>query len=200
MHSPRSTRGTTRRIVYWNASRPGTLSLLDEDAWWGQPPLQEFGEVGSATVSSLPEPLGGDLRGRLLHGLCGDVGESLVGACDRFRALEQDVLADQRERRARRGRQRCLAVLAVEGCPVIDEPCPPMPEQQVGVARRAIDVHHQRVEPHHIGRPPRIESVACGGRERQRSGEEIDPEVGTDGGGGTVLNLDIWLGLGKRGI
>ncbi len=68
----------------------------------------------------------------------------MVGRLDGAGTGQQHVLGD--------GGKRALgivgmqtAVLPVQGRPVIDQPQPPVPEQQVGVACAAVDIRRQGV-------------------------------------------------------
>ena len=65
----------------------------------------------------------------------------------------------------------------VQRRPVIDEPEPPVPDQQVHVAHGPIDVRGQRVEPDDVGRQVGVGRRTDRGRERQRSRQEVEPEV-----------------------
>ena len=65
---------------------------------------------------------------------------------------QQHVVADRRERAAARAASGSRAVERVQRRAVVDQPQVAVPAQQVRVARRAVDVRDQRVEPHDVGR------------------------------------------------
>src|SRR4051794_7434267 len=122
--SPRSTRGTIRSAAYWNGLRVPLTGRLQ--------PLEE--ELG---VERAVRPLGRDERGGG-RGV-GAVREPGVRVGDRARGGQQHVVADRRKRVAR-SRQRVGPVEGVERRAVVDQPEVLVPAQQVGIARRAIDV------------------------------------------------------------
>ena len=72
----------------------------------------------------------------------------------------------------------------------------PCHSEQVRVARRAVDVGRQRVEPHDVGGQLGVDAGHRGRRERQRAGQEVDAEV--DAGAGAEQVLDLRVGLGAR--
>jgi hypothetical protein len=123
--------------------------------------------------------------------------EPRVGLGDRPRVGEEDVLADERERAVGHRRQVVRSVLEVERRPVVDEPQPTVPPQQVRVARGPIDVRHQRVEPHDRGRERRVGRVAGAGHERQRRGQEVEADVAPAARGDQLLDLGVGLGAAE---
>src|SRR3954447_19421004 len=82
MRSPRSTSGTTRRTVYWNALRSATLGLLDP----GLGIREALGEEAADLVALAGEPgirHGSDCLGRRVGG---DAVQPRIGIRDRPRA------------------------------------------------------------------------------------------------------------------
>ena len=90
--------------------------------------------------------------------------EPRVGRGDVAGARQQHVVADRRERAQRLGGRVLPRVLQVERGAVVDQPQPAVPEQQVGVLRRAVDVGRERVEPDDLGGQLRV------GRRARRRG------------------------------
>ena len=104
-------------------------------------------------------------------------GEPDVRLFDRAAAGQQDVGADRRERAARLGRRVRPGVLAVERGAVVDQPQAAVPDQQVGVLRRAVDVGGQRIEPDDRRGQLRVGRRARGRRVGERAGQEVEPDV-----------------------
>ena len=84
-------------------------------------------------------------------------------------------------------------MVEVERRAVVDEPEPVVPEQQVRVLGRAIDVRHERVEPDDVGREPGIGRGARRRAERKRGREEVDAEVRARARHEEVLDLGVRL-------
>ena len=157
-------RGTTRTIAYWNGLG-GTARLLGlggEAARRLQPPAQVLG-VGARGRAARTSR-----RARARDALATSTSqprrEPLAGLGDVARARQQHVVADRRERALRLGRRVLPGVLEVERRAVVDQPDAAVPEQQVRVLRRAVDVRRQRVEPDDVGGELRV------GRRRRRRG------------------------------
>src|SRR5829696_6517037 len=158
MNSPRSTRGITRRRAYSNnlltsflqRSRPG--SRFREAG-------REVIDVGGAHLlwvietGLVPEPFVGDELHHSTQRLPGEQRwQGCVGLRHGSREGEQNVVADRCVRSVGHGSQgRSLAarpvVVEIEGRPVVYKPQLFVPDEQVRVARGAVDVLHERVEP-----------------------------------------------------
>src|SRR5581483_4711354 len=139
-HSPRSTRGTTRRIAYENGLRRSacTIGLFDEDARRLQP-QREILDVRARRVAD--EPVARDERRDPLERAAVELRcQSLVCRGDRAGARQQDVLCDLRERACCPLGGPQAGVLQVQRRPVVDQPEPLVPDEQVRVPRGAVDV------------------------------------------------------------
>ncbi len=88
-------------------------------------------------------------------------------------------------------------VMKIQSGAVIDEPQLPMPDQHVGVARRAIDVGDERVEPDDLRRQLRV-GLKHHRIEGDGTGQIVERHVEPGAGANQVLDLDI--GLGARQI
>ena len=90
------------------------------------------------------------------------------------------------------------AVVEVERGAVVDHPEVAVPEQEVGVAPRAVDVGGEGVEPQHPG------ALVVGGADLavdpERAGQEVDAEVGADAGVEQVLHLLVGLVARQLGV
>ena len=92
------------------------------------------------------------------------------------------------------GRPAGPAVVEVEGGAVVDRPGPTVPQQQVRVVPRAVDVRRERVQPDDAGG-----DVLRGWHRAvvpERAGQEVDAEVQPDAGVEQVLDLLVGLVLG----
>ncbi len=78
---------------------------------------------------------------------CNSLGQRLIGNRQGIGGWQQDMVADLREGRARPVLVVVLGVVHVERCAMIDQKEPPMPPEQIGVARRAIDIGDEGVKP-----------------------------------------------------
>src|SRR5204862_8304042 len=97
MHSPRSTRGTTRHSAYWNSSRgaSGILGLLGERARRGQPLAQVRDVVVAARLAA--QPLLGDGAHHAAHERAVEARrQARVGLGDGAGVRQQHVLANAR--------------------------------------------------------------------------------------------------------
>ena len=99
--------------------------------------------------------------------------------------------------RPRVGRRVAPGVLAVQRGAVVDQPEPPVPGEQVGVLRRAVDVRGQRVEPDDRGGELGRRLGADGRRVGQRAGEEVEPDVAARRGVDELLDLAVGLGAAQ---
>ena len=91
---------------------------------------------------------------------------------------QQHVLGDLRERRPLVPGRRLRRVVEEERRAVVDQPQPAVPEQEVRVARRPVDVRHERVEPDDAGRELRLAAQAPRrARTGSDAGQEVDAEV-----------------------
>src|SRR5215210_3385490 len=121
-HSPRSTRGTTRTIAYWNGlgGKPGLLGLGGEAARPLQAAAQVLEILGSSTRR---EPLVRHPREHLLDDVPAQARrEPGVGLGDVARAVQQHVVADAGERTPRVGRRVLPGMLEVERGAMVDQP------------------------------------------------------------------------------
>ena len=124
-------------------------------------------------------------------------GEPLVGRGRAGRDVAQDVGAGVEGLRGeplRVRRPARPAVVEVERGAVVDEPRVAVPDQEVGVAPRAVDVGGEGVEPQDVGR-----GVGRGWPRpvvAERAGQEVDAEVEAQAGGEQVLDLLVGLVLG----
>jgi hypothetical protein len=75
-----------------------------------------------------------------------------------------------------------------------------VPQQQVGVARGAVDIGGQRVQPDDVGGEGRRRLPRARGRVGQRPGQEVDAEVDPLAGGDELLDLGVGLGAGELGL
>ena len=156
-HSPRSTRGTTRTIAYWNGLRAGTARLLGlggEAARRREPaaagtPCRRRAPAARTTPRARgrrsPPPSPSSSRG------ASRASASAMLPGER----QQDVVAHRRERPLGLGRRVLPGVLAVERGAVVDQPQAPVPAQQVGVLRRAVDVRARARPARRCRRPAR---------------------------------------------
>ena len=151
MRSPRSTRGTTRRIAYANGLRGRGHAPPPRRSRAAPSRAEQVVDVGRAPGPS--RRASRRARGRRrARARSSTRGASRASASrDRARAGQQHVVGDRRERAPRRPRRARAAVLAVERRAVVDQPEPAVPEQQVGLLRGAVDVRHERVEPDDVG-------------------------------------------------
>ena len=87
------------------------------------------------------------------------------------------MLGDQRERAIGMRLRVEAPVVEVERGAVVDQPQPVVPDQQVRVARGAVDVRGERVEPHDVGRQAGIGAPRPARRVGQRAGQEVHAQV-----------------------
>ena len=86
-----------------------------------------------------------------------------------------------------------------EGGAVVDEPQPPVPAQHVGVARGAVHVGDEGVEPH--DRRRELEARRLGQQvEGDRPGQEVERDVEAAAGADQVLDLGVGLGARELGV
>ena len=114
---------------------------------------------------------------------------------------QQHVLGDVRERRSGLIGQIPRRMVVVDGGAVVYQPKSLVPEQQVGIARRAVHVRHERVEPDDVGRELwRDEVAAVGGIERERAGQEVHSQIEPGARVEQILYLRIGLRATERGV
>ncbi len=87
------------------------------------------------------------------------------------------MVATLRERAHRVGDRVAPRVVDVQGRPVVDEPEPMVPDQEVRIPRRAVHVGHERVEPDHVGGHVRVRHEPGSRVEAERAGEEVEADV-----------------------
>ena len=129
--------------------------------------VDDFGGARAATARLLA-------RGHHRVGFLGSPPAVYTGT-ERLRGYHAALADAGLPTRAGLVRQVGRGVVAVERGAVVDQPDAPVPDQQVRVARRAVDVEHERVEPHDLGRKRRIEPLRRALVERQRTGQEVQP-------------------------
>ena len=94
-------------------------------------------------------------------------------------------------------------VVDIQRGAVIDEPWPAVPHEQVRVLHGSVRVGDERIEPHDVGGEGRIDDLARrrrGGVERERTGQEIHPEVQPAAGSDEIVDLLVGLGVAQRRI
>jgi hypothetical protein len=112
------------------------------------------------------QPLVGDqARDRLDLGLGQSGRQPGVDLGDRSGHAEQDMLGDGGKGGAPGLGERPVAVMPVRGRAVVDQPRPSVPDEQVGVRRRAVDVGDEGVEPDDRGGEGGVDRLT-GGRVR----------------------------------
>src|SRR5829696_9685491 len=199
-HSPRSTRGTTRTIAYWNglAGKARLLGLGGEAARRLEPAAQVLGVRGAILRR---EPVRRDAVEHALENVGPEKRrEPRVGLRDVPGAGQQDVVADRGKRAVGVGRRVLPSVLQVERGAVVDQPQPPVPQQQVRVLRRAVDVRAQGVEPDDLGGHLRAGRRAGRRVVRERAGEEVEADVEPAARVDQLLDLGIGLGAAQLGV
>ena len=90
------------------------------------------------------------------------------------------------------------AVVEVERGAVVDHPEVAVPDQEVGVAPRPVDVGGEGVEPEDAG--ALVVGRAHLAVDAERAGQEVDAEVGADAGVEQVLHLLVGLVAGELGV
>ena len=116
------------------------------------------------------------------------------------RDRQQHVIRDDRERLHRIHRRIPVAMVEEQRRAVVDQPQPLVPDEQVRVARRAVDVRDQRVEPHDRRRLLGTRLEAGRRRVRQRAGQEVEPDVDAGRPRDQVLDLRIRLRRAQRRV
>ena len=69
------------------------------------------------------------------------------------------------------------AVLGVERCPVVDQPELAVPQQQIWIARRAVHILEEGIEPDHVRRQLRGNARSVRDAQRQRAGQIVQSHV-----------------------
>ncbi len=119
--------------------------------------------------------------------------QARVGLLDRGGEREEDVLGDAVEGTGGVGVGLVPGVMDVQRRPVVDQPGPPIADDQVGVARRAVRIDGQIVEPHDVRGP----FGALGRRTRhvagQRAGHEGKADVEPDRPAEQIADLVVRL-------
>ena len=149
-HSPRSTRGTTRTIAYWKSSRAGTVGLLHPFARLARAARSRCSAYGAPSAHSGGTSAAASAGSRQRR-------QPRVGLRRPTRRRGSSTWSRIAGNGRRGDRQRVAgAVVHVQRGAVVDQPQVAVPAQQVRVARRAVDVLHQRVEPHDRRRQLRV--------------------------------------------
>src|SRR4051812_18401909 len=206
MNSPRSTRGTTRTMAKSNELSAGTRRLLFEGKRCRlQAPRQEF-HVSRPPAGRIGAGLG---RQPVLRDLPDDLREqgpvqprpqAAAGLLDVPGPGEEHVVADGGEAADGHAVQVLPVVMEVERGPMIDQVERLVPPQEIGIARRAVHVGDQGVEPDRGRGEIRSDGLAGGGVEGDRAGEVVEPQVHSHAGLEQVADLGVLLVAAERRI
>src|ERR671916_437549 len=202
MHSPRSTRGTTFRTAYSNGLLMGLLKGSDPAARLLQAARQELyvgrpHRLGVSEAGLLPQPLLGHELDYTAQDLLRQAGyQRGVRLGDGPGEGQQHVVAGCRERALARRLPALPGVVEVERGAVVYEPQTVVPGEEVRVARGAVHVGYEGVEPEDTGG-----EVGAGrlheGVEAQGAGEVIERQVQPGARPDQVLYLGVGLGPGE---
>src|SRR5215216_6387282 len=141
MHSPRSTRGTTLKTAYSNGLLTALLQGSNPPARLLETAREEL-HVGGAYRSGVREPVSQPLLGNEVH----DFAQNFVREPGSQRGVglgygtgegQQHVVAGGGERPLARGSPVPPGVVEVQRSPVVYEPQPVVPREEVRVARGA---------------------------------------------------------------
>src|ERR671916_247063 len=201
MNSPRSTRGTTLKTAYSNGLPTSLLQGFEPPARFLEAARQEL-HVGGAyrcVISEsvlVPQPL----LGHEVHDLAQDPARELgsqpgVSVEDIPGKGQQDVVAGG-ERPLARSSPISPGVVEVQRGSVVYEPQAPVPREEVRVARGAIHVRHEGIEPQDAGgeiRRGRLHEGVEAQRARQVVERQVQPGARPD----EVLYLRVGLGAGE---
>ncbi len=91
-------------------------------------------------------------------------------------------------------------MLVVERGAVVDQVEPAVVDEQVGVARGAVDVRHQGIEPDDLGGEVGRGRIVLARRVGLRAAEEFDAEVQPDAGEQQLLDLGVGLAAADPGV
>src|SRR5215210_4705599 len=163
MYSPRSTRGTTLKTAYSNGLLTDLLQGSNPPARLLEAPRQKL-HVGGAYRSGIREPVSQPLLGNEVHYLAQNLvreqgSQRCVGFGYGTGEGQQHVIAGGGEWTLGCGSPVPPGVVEVQRSPVVYEPQPVVPSEEVRVARGAIHVGHEGIEPQDAGgeiRPGRI--------------------------------------------
>src|SRR5829696_2065078 len=205
MHSPRSTRGITLKTAYSNGLSTDLLQVSDPPARLLETAQQEL-DVGGAQRSGVREtglasqPLLGHKVDDPLQDLVRESGSQRgVGLGDSPGEGQQYVVAGGGERALARGLPSPPGVVEVQRGPVVYEPQPVVPGEEVRVARGAVYVGHESIEPHDAGGEVRAGRLHEG-IEAEGAGQVVEGQVQADARPDQVLYLRVWLGAGELGV
>jgi hypothetical protein len=178
--------------------------VLERPTRHGPPPpprrsraARRAGRAGTPRTGAVADPvLGHELRDRVERQV--ERPEPRVDRPERRGVREQDVVGDLPERAARDRREVRDAVLQEQRGAVVDQPQVAVPDEHVRVARGAVDVHDQRVEPHDRRGQLGVQALARALVVGQRAGQEVHADVQAGRRGEEVL--DLLVGLGDRQV
>ena len=126
--------------------------------------------------------------------------ERLASGADVVSARKQHVILDHREAAHRHAIRVVPGMVHVERGAVIDHPEFVMPDEQVRILGRAIDVHDERVEPDDRGGQRSIDTARASGLVGDRPRQVIEREVQAAAGSQQSLQLGVRLSVCKRGV
>src|SRR6266568_6473932 len=91
-------------------------------------------------------------------------------------------------------------MMEVERSPVIDEHEALVPEEHIGIARRAVDVGYKCIKPDNRRGKQRVQRAGVERIESKRAGEVIEGEVETSAGLDECLDFKIRLGASQHKV
>ena len=91
-------------------------------------------------------------------------------------------------------------VVDVQRCPVVDQPGPAVPDEEIGVARRPVGIGRERVEPDDRRGVPRIDLRRGARVERQGPRQEVEAQVQAAAAMDEILELLVGLGVAEAAV
>src|SRR5665213_2402228 len=194
-NSSRSTRGTTRMAA---KSYAGTQSLLNKKRSVGEP----RGQIGYVAVAAIRRyPLIGNLADNLNKQFFVQARTHLpVDRRNLTRPAQQHMMTNRAERIQRLLADIAPVVMKVETGAMIDEVQRLMPPEQVRVARGAIHVGDEGIEPDRFGCNARVHGLFHGAVEHDRSRQIIERQIETGTRQHEFPDLPIRLGASQIGV
>src|SRR5215217_2944612 len=150
--SPRSMRGTTRTIAYWNGLRDGTERLCEERAWRSKAGGEVLAIRPALVVRAADRGVWQPVVRNVVDDPADDItveatGEPPVGLDEGAGPRPEHVVVQAVERPASVRARIAPRVVDVDRSAVVDQPQSTVPGQDVRVLRRAVRVRDERVEP-----------------------------------------------------